>query len=220
MGAHKKDVVEAIENLAAIRDAIDLDRIETRSMSRTQAHVILQSLLFAIAATFAAVEGFTGHQMTGFLKAADQEVEFFWYSVAYMGGFLALISGAAAMIFARSAKMNGDGFYDFTDRHFRSFSDLSIFSDLGLKLVTLTALLAAGKSAWIAPILFLFTCDYLLQRRFVQLPSPWAPALALCSLAAAAVQLYLGSALLLWPLSGFCIISFVSLVTVIRKQRV
>ena len=220
MVAQKKDVVEAIENLAAIRGAIDPARIETRRMSRTHAHLILQALLFAIAILFTLIEVFTGHQMTGFLRAADQQVEFFWYSVAYMAVFLTLSSGTVAMIFVRSAKMTGDGFYDFTDRHFRSFSDLSFFSDLGLKWVTLVALLAAGKSVWIAPILFLFTCDYLLQRRFVKMPNAWTHALAICSLVAAGVQFILGSALLLWPLLGFSLISLVSLVIVIRRPRI
>lgn len=220
MGARREDVHEAVENLSAIRDAIDLGRIESRSQSRAEAYIILQTLIVVCSGTFTLLELYTSHQMTGFLKAASQDQEYFRYSIAYMGVLLTIISGTAAMIFARSAKLSGDDVSNYLDRHFRSFGDFSIFSDLGLKLLTLAALLAAGQSSWIAPMLFAFTCDYVLHRRVIQLSNFWTIATALALAAAGTVQLLSRSDLLLWPLLGFTLISAISLASMIRHKKV
>lgn len=220
MIAQKKEVTDALKDLAAVRDAINPEKIGKRSQSRAQAYTILQALVLACSVSFAGVELMTNHQMTAFLRVAAAETEFLWYSVLYMAAFLAMISGVAAMIIVRSAKMNDERFSEYAGRHFRWFSDLSVFSDLGLKLAMLTALLEVGKSAWIAPMLFLFTCDYLLQRRVAHLSEKLTVVLALLCLAAGVSQFALGSSLLLWPLLGFSLISSVSLVSHIRKLGV
>lgn len=218
MGVQQEQITKAIEDLSIIRRAVDPRQKIKQNAIRSQAYLFLQGLMFAISALFAAIEVITDGQMTSFLRAADREAEFFWYSVAFMGVLLAMMSGAGAMIIARSAKLNDEGFSYYLDRHFQSFRNMSVYYDLVLKLVVLSLLLAAGKAAWVGPTLFLFTGDYLFQRRLTQLSDRTTISLGLASAVCGALSFFLHLDQLVWPLLWFSAIAGFSFALILLQQ--
>ena len=212
-------VADAIKDLAAVRSAIDGAKVEKQVQSRVQIAIGLQTLLTTIALGFAGVEIFDQNQMTEFLRLSEHDTQLFQFSAAYMIGLLVLISGTAALIVASSARKNSESFATHLDRHLRVLSNFSIVSDLLVKFVFLLALLSTGHSAWVAPALFLFTGDYLIQRRVTFLNEGLALGLGVVSILFAAAQFMTSSPLLVFPLIWFGVVSMISVVTMIRITK-
>jgi hypothetical protein len=111
----------------------------------------------------------------------------------------------------RVARREGENLSSYVERNFAYLRVLSFGSDLFLKFIATAAVILAGRGDWVAPLLMIFTGDYLLQGRVFILPLRGALVFGLGCFVLGVVQLLWLEGSLVYPLSVFCAACLLSL---------
>ena len=215
-------IQRAIEDLATVRKAIEAgggDEQTGRSQASLGANLILQITALIGAAIILVAELFTQNFTSQVLQLSAVDRDLRVSSICMIGFVLAIMVGALYFVVYRASRASQRDFSRFIGRNFSYLKNLSFLCDLLVKFAILSLLIHVRQPQWVAPLLFLFTGDYLIQGRFFTLPLRLSLVLGVVCLAASAAQAYLGSSLLLWPLGGFIVVCSLSVVQVIRLRR-
>jgi hypothetical protein len=210
----KLDVQKALNDIAIIRGVLDKasrDSSDSKLVGETlDANLLLQTIAFIATLALCLVEAFSGNSMTGTLISTRHFVELQTFGIGFMGFILAGLLITLYFILWRAARNSGEELNTYIGRNFRYIKNLSLMSDLLMKFITIALLLFAGKAEWIAPVLLVFTGDYLLQGRFFTFPTKASVVLGLACVAAGFAQFVLGVPSLFFPLATFALLAGMS----------
>jgi len=211
-------IQRAIDDLATVRKAIDRGD-DTKPGFASSANLLAQVTALLGAGVILGAEivfrDFTAQVLNLTIHFPDLRLA----TIATIGLVLAILCAALYFIVYRASRASQRDFSRFVARNFAYLKNLSFLCDLLVKFAVVSLLIHVGKPEWVAPLLFLFVGDYLIQGRFFTLPIRIAFALGLLSIVAGVVQAYLGSSLLRWPLAGFVLVCTLSLIQVVRLRR-
>jgi hypothetical protein len=183
------------------------------------ANLVLHAGALGVALTFIAVEALQANANTEQLIFSGFDREFALYGLANGLGILVVALGAVHFVVWRSAKHAGAAYDAFVATHFGYLRGLSLVSDVFAKFCALAGLIIAQRPEWIAPMLFVFLADWLVQGRFFVLPVQLAYGGALACLAAATWHVTRGSPLLVYPFVGFAALCAASLARLWLARR-
>ena len=125
----------------------------------------------------------------------------------------------------RASRRAQEDFPRFVSRNFAYLKNLSLLSDLLVKVAALAVVIHLGQPRWLAPLLVLFVGDFLLQGRFFALPlRPSLGVGLLCVGGAGALAVWgdevlSASTMLNVPLAVFVAVSAMSLWHLVRRRR-
>ncbi|HVK62409.1 MAG TPA: hypothetical protein VM432_12700 [Bdellovibrionales bacterium] len=214
---------QAMQDIVAIRRSIQSYKKTKDGQigeSRFQANQKIHLMTFALCSLFAVIELFTGFGITRALIQESTASIPRALILLSIGVFLALCIATMYFVVNRAAESTQDDFQNYIKRNFVYLQNLSHLSDLSIKFVVVAALLFVNKPEWIAPFLFLFTADYLLQGRFFVLSIRSSMLCAIACAVAAAIMFYANNGQVLWPLIGFDILTAVSIRRLSTMKRV
>ncbi|HUB09722.1 MAG TPA: hypothetical protein VMB50_22140 [Myxococcales bacterium] len=217
---------QAVNDLAMVRRAIDRahsergQTLERSSRLTSNANFMLQLTSLLLALGLLAFDAST-HLLTGpLLESARWSREGQLYLLVQTGASLPLLVGSAYLIVWMAARRSDEGWDAYVARHFKYLRNLSLIGDLFVKFVVLALLVEARHPEWIAALLTLYLGDYLVQGRFFVLPLRLGLAMGLGAMGLAILQLWLGSASLVWPLLiAFVISSSSAAYLALRNRR-
>lgn len=211
------EVQKAIEDLAYIKRAIEQSQkdCETNSdvrMTVTKTYRLLNSTIFIMASLLFAVELFYGNINTKYLLASVSNSSVRISSMFETGVFLALLLLALYIIVYEASRKAGKEFNYYLAKNFAYLKNLSLFSDLLVKYIIFCLIIIAGRPDWIAPVLFFFLGDYLINGRVLYLPVRIGLICGATCFIAGFIQIAFASALLIWPLLMLAFASLLSIV--------
>jgi hypothetical protein len=223
---HIGTVQRAVSDLAMIRKAIERARADDKGekgekvrRSALEANLLIQSISLLFVLVLCVVELVSEHAMTRSMLLFSPIWEEGVLGVVLVGAILAMFVVALYFIVWRSARHSEQEFSRFIAINFKYLRGLSLLADLVIKFIAFSLVMLAPRPEWIAPLLIVFTADYLFQGRYFNLPIRASLALGVLCIGAA-VALYLtGTALLLWPLLLFAVVNALSLLVLIRAWR-
>ena len=216
-------VQQAISDLTTIRRAMDRAAEQREGgddsslVFATDAMIQIGALL--LAGFTLAVELATKNGVSDSLMLSKVSPNLQVLAVSQVGFLLLLLSAILYFLVWRSSKQSSVDFSSYVARNFQYLKQLSFIADLLVKYSVFVLLLFAGKGEWIAPLLLLFTGDYLVQGRLFTLPLFSSLLIGGSCMVGAIVQFYSGSSLLLWPLLAFVFISIYSLIHLASLKR-
>ena len=223
MNTKQPDIQQALSDIAIIRQALGNtqqeltdERLEGITL---EANVILQVAALAGALGLALTELFTHNSMTEALKLGQHTEELKVFGMGLIGSVLIGLVLLMYFILWRAAQHTGEPVTHYITRNFRYIKNLSLISDLLMKFTTIALLIWAGKAEWVAPVLALFTGDYLLQGRFFTLPTRHAVITGLVCISIGIAMFLNQSALLIIPLSIFAIVSAFSIARLLLRMN-
>ncbi len=218
MSQQDTQIQSAIADLAVIRRALESvdggakDPQSPQMTLRRKAQLILQGAGLFGASLLLASEFFSTTSVTEVVVATRVMTELQNYSIAFMATLLTTLVGIAYFVMWRASRFAGTPFSEYVARHFSYLRNLSLVADLMVKFASLTLIVQAGHQEWVAPLLLLFTGDFLIQGRFFTLPLRISLAVGAATIGGAALQYFKGSPSLVWPLAVFCIITACSII--------
>jgi hypothetical protein len=218
-----ENVQQVLHDILAIRRSINsFEKNKNSQISETsfQANKYLQITTLIMGAVMIAIEIFGSGILSETLltKNANQ----FWriYGVVAIGIVLTLCMTILYFVIRRAAQTAQDDLQTYIKRNFTYLQNLSQVSDLFVKFVVISALIWGQKPEWIAPFLFLFTGDYLLQGRFFTLRIRISQVLAVISFVLAACAFAFAVPQVLWPLFWFVTVNILSLKHLLKLKRI
>ena len=223
MEANPENVQQAIRDLATIRRAVErtTDAVDPKvSLITIETNLILQLAAVVIAAVFFIIELTTGHKNTTMMLISANNPELRLIGIIEVALALILLCTTLYFIVYRAAKESSREFHDYLAKNFIYLKNMSFLSDLFVKFTIFSLLIAAGKPAWVSPVLLLFIGDYLIQGRFFTLPTKEGLLLGIFCVAAASLQMVNGSALLIWPLLAFIAAGVASILHNLQERKV
>ncbi|MBN2493283.1 MAG: hypothetical protein JXR96_01725 [Deltaproteobacteria bacterium] len=210
----------AVHDLAMIRKAIErahsADQTSAALRSALRAKFIIQSISLLLALALALAELASGHVLSRGLMLLSPDWEEGMLGIAQVGVMLATCIMALYFIVWRSSRYGEQEFSRFIAANFQYLRSFSLLSDLLVKFIVFSLVVLAPRPEWVAPLLVVFTADYLFQGRYFNLPIRLSLALGVVCLAVAAVLYLTETVLLMWPLLVFALINGLSLLVHIR----
>ncbi|MFH1434467.1 MAG: hypothetical protein ABIJ56_02005 [Pseudomonadota bacterium] len=216
-------IQRAVSDLAMIRKAIERARGDVKPEKAywpaMRAKMMVQSisLVFALAILLAELGG--GHALTHAMMVLSPIWDQAILGVATVGVILALLALSFYFIVWRSARHSDQDMARFIADNFQYLRSLSLLADLLVKFIVFSLLILAPRPEWIAPLLMVFTADYMLQGRYFNLPIKASLALGVLCIAGAAAMYLTGTTLLVWPLALFAAVNALSLAVLLRAWR-
>ena len=216
-------IQKAVKDVAMIRRAIERVSGQPGSprarRSVLDANLVLQTLSLVFAASLALTELLSGHVITQNMRISRYFFEDTVLGLGQVGLVLGLLVMCVYFVVWRSARHGEQEFSEYVARNFRYLRSVSFLGDLLVKFLVLSLLVLAPRPEWIAPMLALFTGDYLIQGRFFNLPIKLSLFLGIgCVLVAAGLYLR-GIDAVLWPLLLFVAVNLISLARLIHHRR-
>ena len=125
----------------------------------------------------------------------------------------ALLLGLALLYWLpmRTARSQGHSYQFLLARHFQHLRNFSLGWDLAVKFVVVAFVVLGDRPECVAPLLSVFTADWLFQGRYFTLPTAQGQLLGAAAVIAATLQFYLGSSLIVVPAILFCVAGAISL---------
>lgn len=215
-------IQQAIEDLATVRKAIEAagsSDPSARTRSVTGTHLLLQLSALGLALLLIGVEAATGNLASQALSMSPWSADIRVSTVATMGQLLLVLVGALYFVVHRASRASQRDFGAFVARNFAYLRNLTFLSDLLVKFVIVALVVHLRAPQWVAPLLLLFTGDYLLQGRFFTLPLRLALGLGVGCIVGAVALAWFGEALLIWPLAAFACVCVVSVAYTLRLRK-
>lgn len=213
------DVQQAINDLAVIRRAIErVGRAEGRRRPPL-ASLLVQGGAFGLATTFAGFELISDHAQTNLLVISRNHEWLRVAGICDVAIFLLLMTVSVYLIVSSAARKREESLDAYLTKHFHYLKNFAFFADLFVKFVIFSLIILARKPEWVAPLLSLFTADYLFQGRLFTLPVRTALGIGTLCIAAAVLQFRATDPTLLYPLIVFSLVSGLSLLLSIRQYR-
>jgi hypothetical protein len=211
----RRSIERALLELADVRRAIAWAQGASRPCMSSGSPALHRYILIALAScsgAWTAAELSGRPSATWLLYASHYASYEFRLAIALLTAML-LLFGAGVLYFVlwRVARREGENLSSYVERNFAYLRVLSFGSDLFLKFIATAAVILAGRGDWVAPLLMIFTGDYLLQGRVFILPLRGALVFGLGCFVLGVVQLLWLEGSLVYPLSVFCAACLLSL---------
>jgi hypothetical protein len=139
--------------------------------------------------------------------------------VGALGIFLATMSVGLYAILWVGARKDGEQLSEYVARNFRTLSAMSFLSDLAIKFSGLAISIMAQHPEWVAPLLLLFTADYLFQGRFFVLSLGSSLVLGTLAVGLGLFSLWSGQNALTIATSAFVIVTATSFAALIKRRK-
>lgn len=206
-------VTQALEDLSEIRRAIEsVRRHSTRSVAALRLELVVHAVLTVLASGFLLVEATSEISFTQVLYWSDSHNLLRWWIVGATAVILMALSGALYLALWRSARRTGESLNDYVSRNFAPLRRASFLSDLFIKFLVIALMVLVQRPDNVAPLLLLFTGDYILQGRLFVLPPKISLVLGLLCLFGGTYQVLFLDGLLEIPFAAFLLASVLSLV--------
>lgn len=215
-------VQRAINDLATIRKAVETtggDSHTPQDRTTIGANLTLQITAFVLAIGMLIWELVSGHLNTMILNLSAHDRDLRVSNIVIIGALLLMLVGALYLVVFRASRATKKDFSKFIARNFSYLKNLSLLSDLLIKFAVLSLMIHVGQPRWVAPLLFAFIGDYLIQGRFFTITLRLSLVLGLLCFISGGIQAYLGLSLLSWPFAGFVVVCGVSIVENLRLNR-
>lgn len=212
----------------AIRDLREIKRAIARAEGSsddsaeecvTSTHLASHVIAVTLASAFAAAELISYHNATNFLYASYHDERWRYVGIAAIAAILVSLIVALYLSIWREAQREGEAFNDYIARNFLYLRNVSFLSDLFVKFSAVALVILARRPDWVAPLLFLFTGDYLLQGRFFVLPVNLSLVAGFLFVIAAVVQLIFYEGVILYPMAAFAAVGVWSLLRIRRLRN-
>jgi len=217
------DIQKALNDIALIRRSLNQagqEQMDAKLVGVTlDANFILQAVAFVFALSLLMVEIVSNNTFMQTLAVTGQDDELSRYAIGLMGFTLVSLIVTLYFVLWRASLHTGEDMQSYITRNFQYVKNLSMLSDLLMKFITLSIILLAGKTEWIAPVLMAFTGDYLLQGRLFTIPTKTSVVLGAGCLVAAFAQFISNNASMMLPLGVFSLISAISLARIAMRYK-
>lgn len=195
-----------------LRDISDIRRAVLRAEGREStglyardlsAHRTIYLIALLLAVLLIGLELFGDPSLTIRLYATHFVERFRFIAVFLILGLLTVLTLLFYLVVWRAARRSDESFDEYVYRHFSYLRNLSFISDLFVKFAGVALIVLAGRPDWVAPLLLIYTGDYLLQGRFFLLPIRLGLVLGILVAGAGLVQLLWFEGELEYPLGVF-----------------
>jgi len=215
-------IQKAVKDVAMIRRAIERAsgprRPALARRSVLDANLVLQTLSLVFAATLAVTELLSDHVITGSMLISKYFLRDSIIGLGQLGLVLLMLVVCVYFVVWRSSRHSEQEFSEYVAHNFRYLRSVSFLGDLLVKYLVLSLLVLAPRPEWIAPMLALFTGDYLIQGRFFNLPLKLSLFLGVACVLVAAGMYLKGIIFVFWPLLLFVAVNLISLALLVRSR--
>lgn len=222
-GLDRENVQQAMQDILAIRRSINSFSINKQNQiteTSFKANQLLQTITLVLCGAMILIELVDKNLITRTLIEKNVDRDWRILGVASIGIFLALCVANMYFIVKRAAQSANDDLPGYIKRNFNYLQNLSHVSDLGVKFVVIAALIWGQKPEWVAPALYLFTGDYLLQGRFFTLSIRASQIWGMLAFSAAFIAFYLNWPQVIGALLFFAAVNLASLVHLRKLRRI
>ena len=162
-------VQQAIRDVQLIKKALGFAaQPNSQEIAKAQAAISMAATILALAVLI--VELLTDEFGTVLLLASRDIVTLRTQGILEVGTFLLVISLLFHYLLKGSAKRKDEPLETFVSERFSYLRNFSLAADLTVKFAIFALIILARQPQLIAPMLLVFTSDYLFQGRFFQLP--------------------------------------------------
>lgn len=202
-------IEEAVTSLHEIRRVIDRVQKPVKGPGGLAVRLIIQMVAALAAGWYFVIEWLTGAVTMAFM-VSRLSPDYRVMGLTSMGLGIFLMVATLFCILDIGAKRSGEATQEYIARHFAQLSLLSFSSDLIVKFVALSGVILALRPDFVAPLLLIFTADYLLQGRVFTLPFRFELVAGLACVGIAVLQFLNNDASLLPALSVFTALALLS----------
>lgn len=219
MTTERNDMQRAIRDLAEIRRAIE--RAERQpdmpiSISGLRAQRFVHLAGIVILAVMIVIEYHLNPGRFDSLIRTYRSTQVRYLFVCSLAAMLAAMACGLYLVVWHEARKAGETFEAWVARNFRYLSSLSFLSDLFVKFSSLALMILARRPDWVAPLLAIFTGDYLIQGRFFLLPVRMSLLLGFLCVAFGTVQCLFLPGSLLYPFAIVLVVLVLSYLNLLR----
>lgn len=202
MSNEKIDI--AIADISFLRNIVDrVEKFQSNNSPAIKLDLIIQGFVSFFAIGLLLSELLTGHSNTRLMIASINNSEIQSYGIQNIIWSMLYLTFLAYIAIYIQAKKEGEPYAEYLLNNFRYLRNVTFVSDCIIKIVAIACAIFANQPQWVAPLLFIFTADYLFQARLFRIPIRPANYLGIFCLIAAAVQFYLGSPMIIYPTLAF-----------------
>jgi len=226
MASEELDIRKAIADVELIRrvlnqaenQPVEAPHVDLLGVTVT-ANLVIQTVAVALAGALLLTEALGQRYLSRLLELGATAPDLRLLGVALIAGLLVGLVILLYLVLWRAARNSGEDFNQYLVRNFRYARLLSYLSDLFIKFVAVSLLILGGHTAWIGPLLLVFTGDYLIQGRLFTLSTRVAIGLGAFCIVAGLVQFFMGVVSLLPALVFFTAIGAASMGRLIRIRK-
>jgi len=226
MASEELDIRKAIADVELIRrvlnqaenEPVEAPHVDLLGVTVT-ANLVIQTVAVALAGALLLTEALGQRYLSRLLELGATAPDLRLLGVALIAGLLVGLVILLYLVIWRAARNSGEDFNQYLVRNFRYARLLSYLSDLFIKFVAVSLLILGGHTAWIGPLLLVFTGDYLIQGRLFTLSTRVAIGLGAFCIVAGLVQFFMGVVSLLPALVFFTAIGAASMGRLIRIRK-
>jgi len=226
MASEELDIRKAIADVELIRrvlnqaenQPVEAPHVDLLGVTVT-ANLVIQTVAVALAGALLLTEALGQRYLSRLLELGATAPDLRLLGVALIAGLLVGLVILLYLVLWRAARNSGEDFNQYLVRNFRYARLLSYLSDLFIKFVAVSLLILGGHTAWIGPLLLVFTGDYLIQGRLFTLSTRVAIGLGAFCIVAGLVQFSMGVVSLLPALVFFTAIGAASMGRLIRIRK-
>lgn len=226
MASEELDIRKAIADVELIRrvlnqaenEPVEAPHVDLLGVTVT-ANLVIQAVAVALAGALLLTEALGQRYLSRLLELGAAAPDLRLLGVALIAGLLVGLVILLYLVIWRAARNSGEDFNHYLVRNFRYARLLSYLSDLFIKFVAVSLLILGGHTAWIGPLLLVFTGDYLIQGRLFTLSTRVAIGLGAFCIVAGLVQFFMGMVSLLPALVFFTAIGAASMGRLIRIRK-
>lgn len=226
MASEELDIRKAIADVELIRrvlnqaenEPVEAPHVDLLGVTVT-ANLVIQAVAVALAGALLLTEALGQRYLSRLLELGAAAPDLRLLGVALIAGLLVGLVILLYLVIWRAARNSGEDFNHYLVRNFRYARLLSYLSDLFIKFVAVSLLILGGHTAWIGPLLLVFTGDYLIQGRLFTLSTRVAIGLGAFCIVAGLVQFFMGVVSLLPALVFFTAIGAASMGRLIRIRK-
>ncbi|MGA0844887.1 MAG: hypothetical protein ACO3RT_12155 [Arenicellales bacterium] len=226
MASEELDIRKAIADVELIRrvlnqaenQPVEAPHVDLLGVTVT-ANLVIQTVAVALAGALLLTEALGQRYLSRLLELGATAPDLRLLGVALIAGLLVGLVILLYLVIWRAARNSGEDFNQYLVRNFRYARLLSYLSDLFIKFVAVSLLILGGHTAWIGPLLLVFTGDYLIQGRLFTLSTRVAIGLGAFCIVAGLVQFFMGVVSLLPALVFFTAIGAASMGRLIRIRK-
>ncbi|MGA0383325.1 MAG: hypothetical protein ACO3N2_11880 [Arenicellales bacterium] len=226
MASEELDIRKAIADVELIRrvlnqaenQPVEAPHVDLLGVTVT-ANLVIQTVAVALAGALLLTEALGQRYLSRLLELGATAPDLRLLGVALIAGLLVGLVILLYLVIWRAARNSGEDFNQYLVRNFRYARLLSYLSDLFIKFVAVSLLILGGHTAWIGPLLLVFTGDYLMQGRLFTLSTRVAIGLGAFCIVAGLVQFFMGVVSLLPALVFFTAIGAASMGRLIRIRK-
>lgn len=212
------DIEKALNDIALIKNVMN-DSSNKLNGITLKAHLVVQLLALILVVGLVMIEYIGNATLTHTLLMGNIDDGIKNIGIALIATILTGLLCSLYFVVWRAAQHNGESVSNYIQRNFKYMNNMSFLSDLLMKFITVALVLLAGKAQWIAPLLMVFTADYLLQARFFTITTKVSSVLGIICIAVAIYMFLNGFSSILVPLVGFSIVCGISVVRLIIRFK-